>query len=289
MAGATVAPRSACAVVLLDDSFTDGDRTNQSLTSSAAWFYLRNNATSGGSNPPSLTASADNEGQLIYSLGASTGSTANIVGHFTATDSPYVLQVGETLVLTIDVSLDAIPADGAAFGNTPIRFGLFNSGGSRVTADNTADFQSSAFFGDRGYSAWFNPDGSTTAIHQVRERVGSSNAIFSSGAGVNNLLGDNDATAIGMAATTATTLQLSISRTSETDATVVSSLNGVTISRVDTASAFFDFDMVAIQFGSSVTGAKFDRIAVEVVVPEPASVGWIGLGAAMVVLRCHRK
>ena len=179
------------AQTLLDDTFADGSRTNQNLPTSAAW-YLRGNATSLAASP----------GQMTYT---SNGNVSNIVGYFTGSGTPYTLSVGETMTLSMSLSLSNVPDIDNVF-----RFGLFNSGGSQINSDST-NFLSSSFNAYDGYSVWFNPS-ATSAAYTIRDRIGTNDAIFSSSSSVNSVLGATTNASIDIPANTLVSLAVNLSR-----------------------------------------------------------------------------
>lgn len=253
----------ATAQALLDDNF-DTARNDQDLPSSSAW-YLRGNANS-------LTAGT---GAMVLD---SSGSTLNLVSYFTGSGSPYTLSEGETMTLTIHFEQSAINDS-----NSGMRFGLFNSGGNRVTGDST-NFLSSTFDDYSGYSVWYNP-ANTSASYNILERIGSSDAIFASGSSVNSVLGAGNSSNINMTADTETVLSLSISRTAS-GVSIVSSVNGVVLSRDDLGSTEFSYDTIALQVGSSMLSdgdlMTFNQVSVQVI-PEPSHMAF-GIGAVLILL-----
>ena len=118
---------------LLDESWADGDRTNQTLPGSAAWFSSLASHT--------LTVAAAGAGSMTQA----TPSTGVVIGYFTPS-SPVVLQVGDTLRLTYVISFSGLVNPGSF-----IRLGLFDtSTRHRISAD-AAGTNNSAFVGAAGY------------------------------------------------------------------------------------------------------------------------------------------
>jgi hypothetical protein len=111
-------------VVLLDDTWASGSRTNQNLPTSSAWW------SSDVGNPVA------SPGSMIVTVGV---SSVMALTYFTDySDFPVQLNVGDTLTATFDFIFDGITAAGSS--SQGFRFGLFNFADSslnpkRVTAD----------------------------------------------------------------------------------------------------------------------------------------------------------
>lgn len=116
LASLVLAPMMANAATLLDDHFTDGNRTSQELPNSAAyWIFGR---------------TSDNLVESSNQLNWTTAATTGVIGHFT--DSGTIpIPSGESLTLEFTAKFSGV--NNVDYG---IRFGLFNSGGNRITADS---------------------------------------------------------------------------------------------------------------------------------------------------------
>lgn len=126
--------------VILHDTFADGDRTNQALPGSAAWY------SSSTSGHVSVT-----EGTLTQNV--ATGGR-HLLAYFA--DTPVQVEVGQAMEVSVRFSF-VNPLDrGAGF-----RVGMFNSAGmARVSGDNhggTSASNSAAFELYSGYRAEMNP------------------------------------------------------------------------------------------------------------------------------------
>lgn len=173
----------AQAQLLVNETFSDGDRTTNSPPTSLAWVV-------GAHRDPGTSA----HGTLTVASGAMTldhtqsdgvSSFAAVLGYFTPGGSPVSLNVGESLSLTFDVSFQggAFPNSGGAF-----RWALMNSNNSRLTADQAGNsapgISSGSIFNNwRGYEGQspINPSltGSTNLL--TRERTGTGSGLFDSG------------------------------------------------------------------------------------------------------------
>ena len=119
----------ATETVLLSDQFTDDERSTQTLPLTAKWFYagIPSAASRLYVTPP------NGGGELRLTAAGGSGASAMALTYFTASGSPRTLAAGETLTLDFTAKLDAL-------NDAPsnLRFMLFNSLGSRPTADSEA-------------------------------------------------------------------------------------------------------------------------------------------------------
>jgi hypothetical protein len=278
-------------VVYLNDQFTDLDRTNQSLPSSAQWTVGSHHVTSGTSAFGSLNASS---GALVWDHTQSAGvnSFSAIWAHFANAGSPISLAIGETMTLSFDVSF----ANGNFVVSTgAFRFALLNSGGSRVTTDfagqNATGISSgTTFLNWRGYEGQtiVNPANQAGNNFLTRERMGTDNGMFSTGTSPNfNWVGLSGSNVDEPQFTAGTTYSgfLSISRTGA-GAVVQAGINGaITNSVLDATGPVLIFDTAAFfvlnDFSHDVT---VDNVNVSVV-PEPSSCCLLGAAALGLVRR----
>lgn len=143
-------PAFSFAQVLVNDTFSDGGRTNGADVQDAAWFHGSNEA-------PASVGVVDVGGNNRLRISAALGSALNPL--LTSTFAPAALSVGQTISLSFDfTSTTAASASG-------IRFGLYNGGSTNITADimgNPPAF-GSVFHDDVGFSA-FAPHQQTGTI-----------------------------------------------------------------------------------------------------------------------------
>jgi hypothetical protein len=126
---------SAFGQIMISESWADGDRTNQSLPNSLAWYSSRATGT--------LTASSADGGSMTQSTD---GSSAHVVGFLTNTHGQKIeLVVGQSIQLTFEVSFQNLGATGNYF-----RFGLFDSSqvDPRITVDGNGG---GGYAGTRGF------------------------------------------------------------------------------------------------------------------------------------------
>src|ERR1700733_3379346 len=97
------------AVVILDDTWADGNRSNTSLPTNAAWY---------ASNGSALTATT---GSMTLTLGS---SAILAVSYFTTNAAtPVQLSVGDTLLTTITFTFNGVAAENGSQG---FRLGVFH-------------------------------------------------------------------------------------------------------------------------------------------------------------------
>lgn len=117
---------TARATVLINDTFSDGDRTSQSLPGSAHW-YAGGDSSSVSVTNQALTFNSSNSGVMAY---------------FNA----QTLSVGASLTLTFDYKFSQVSNADNAF-----MFGLYDSTGSQVAKDGV-DFNAPTFRNYVGYA-----------------------------------------------------------------------------------------------------------------------------------------
>lgn len=134
--GAVLAPLMQAQTTILSEDFST-DRTVQNLPNASAWYY---------SKTSNFVSQSD--GKLTVATNSSEGGTiSNLVTYFT--DSSTVnLGVGDRLSMNFSFQMER----GAVIdGNGLFRVGVYNSGGSRLTADGLGQ-TNSIYNGYRGYT-----------------------------------------------------------------------------------------------------------------------------------------
>lgn len=264
------------AVVLLNDTFSDGDRTNQSLPGSARWVLV-----GGGGDTKSSEVSS---GALVTTSSATVTVTAAFAG-----SGGHSLSIGETLTLTFDFVANFNGVSSA----DAFRFGIFDSNGSQISSDANGGNGSNASFNQwDGFSFWTpygNPSDSPQAA--LRGRTGTDNILWASGA--NSTLTSSAYPSDTIVNGTTYTGLLSITRTT-TGLDITGGMGGLTLTHSVLAShaSFTDtFDSISFFAGGSPIGATgsftLDNVTVQIT-PEPSMALLSGLGVALLALRRSR-
>lgn len=142
--------------ILVNDTFSDGNSQNQALPNSIRLY-----------NGRAGTVRLDSPGSANFNVSLAGGSEG-IWGFFTD-GSPVALDVGDRLVARVDFSATITDATNNL---TDIRFGVFDSLGTRNTANLTGGMNSSTFATDTGYATRFvpTPAGSSTPPFTLHRR-----------------------------------------------------------------------------------------------------------------------
>ena len=259
---------SANATVLLNDTFSDGSRTNASLPSSGAWVMT-------GSGVGTTGTSTVVSGALV--------SQSNSGFALTTAFGSQPLGVGETITLTFSVTLNY---NGTASSDA-FRFGIFNSGGSFPSGDSTgANGSNSAYNAWTGYSYW-SPFGTIAGANTtLRERTGTDFILYASGANTNS---NSAAYTSGSIANSTYSGSFSITNNGSSLA-ISSTLGGNTQNWTDTSPSATTFDSISFFAGSTPLGSAgsftLDNVMVEII-PEPSSLLFAAI-APLALLRRRR-
>lgn len=257
----------AAPLVLLDDRFSDGDRTTQNPPTSSAWFYR------GGSGAMSVS---DNE--LHWNIG--TGNAIALT-YFSAT--PVTLAVGEALTASFTLRVDGV---GSSLFEDAFRLGVFNSKGVRVTEDYGPSRFSSVFDNYEGYHGSLDP--LTTANNvfrgfrrgtQVVNDLLTTSSKFLGPSTAGPAWEDDDVFDVVMTAERlANGMQWTVS------------FGDVTLDVFDEGSTYFSFDTLGIHVAGPANTAQHLYLSdvYVAVVPEAHSI-LLGLGGAAMVLWISRR
>jgi pectate lyase len=247
------------ATVLVDDTFADGTRNNQNLPTDSAWY-----ASSGAS----LTAT---NGAMTLIVG---NSAILAITYFTPAASPASLNVGDSLLTTINFTFNGVDTTNTSQG---FRLALCDFGNNRVSAD----FSSSSSQGANvaAYALFQNLDvtfnGASPMDLRKRTTLTDTSLLGSSGDWTSLATGPGDTNAFpGFANGTPYTLQLSVQRIDvaslQITATWMNAANGTTLSTTvtDTAASNFNFDGLGIRpqtAATTSTNIVFNEVRVEYV------------------------
>lgn len=262
-----LAVSSASATVLLNDTFSNGLIGPQNLPTSAQWY---------GSNT-TLTAETG-----AMTLGTSNG-TAMVTGYFT--DSGTVsLTEGMSITLSFSFTLTGANSTSGFF-----RFGLFDSGGNRLTAQDQGA-ANSLFNYYTGYATLTDINTTTNrniglGMRNNLPNNGLLNSVtpyttFGSSGAPFTLQNDTQYTSTFTLTNTGSGIEITQTFTG-------GSLSGITRTQTDSSTTYTTFDTAAIIIqGSAASTITFSQISVTMI-PEPSTA--ILLGAALVGVGILRK
>jgi hypothetical protein len=270
----SLAPFSAPATVLLNDTFADGSRTNQDLPASAAFYY--------GATPSTASLSVV-DSALQFSYNTNTGILSQAVAYFTDSGSPISLAEGD--VLTASITFSA-----ANISNSPdaLRIGFFNSAGSRVSADYTG-ISSASFNAYIGYAFSTNLNSAGSNSGKIVQRTGTNNGLYTSSAFTNLR---SSLRPVGYAANTVYTLSFEVEALagSQMEITFSDSLGNV-FTVIDTITTLNTFDTLGIYLTNGTFASNtytIDNVMVTYTpVPEPSALG-LGMVGGLLFL-AHRR
>jgi hypothetical protein len=286
---------SAYAQVLLDDTWTDGDRTDTNLPEESGWYAN----TVGTPGTPTLSASLGFLTGNVRMFDTNTSSRLWIT-HFTPAGAPAELALGETLKLTLVLTASNMTlSPGTSRG---LRIGLFNfseSGAARVSGDGFSTGGGSGAPGAdvTGYMLNLNFAQAFTINNplQIMKRtdLATNNLMGASAAFSTISSGGGLAGTPGFSNGVPYTFELSVKRNEATVdiTTSFSDTNGWSISHTatDSSSPTFRFDGLAIRPNSVADTADsftFSRCKAELipfqlrisslnfVIPEGADITW---------------
>jgi hypothetical protein len=247
------------ATTVVDDTFADGISTNQNLPANSLQVFKSRSGTT----------RTDAVGSVEFDLTNAGGSDA-YWAHFTNSGSPVSLGVGDSITFQGTFSLT-----GFQNNSQDIRFGFFDSKGTRNAADLTGG-QSNAVFGDdTGYAAQFFASGTGNPFVLYRRDVISPpiTNIFNSftNAGFTALTGTGATARQALTNATPYTFSYTVTRNSATETQITISVSGGTLSNLNytatetSATPYTTFDWFDFRVGGSnfATKIKFSRFKVD--------------------------
>lgn len=233
---------------LLNDSFADGSSINQALPNSVRLFKGR-----------AATARNDAAGSVTFDMTTTGTSAEGFWGFFTNSGAPVNLGVGDKLSVSGTFSLTGFVGTGQ-----DIRYGVFNSLGTRNAGDLTGGMNDASFAGDPGYALDFFPSGSGSPFAIWRRTTLTGNNPFNSAADFSVIPGTGASTRQQLTNATPYTLVYTIERLSANDTRIsvsvtggaLNNLNFTSVESSTTPNTAFDY------FGFRIGGNGFaQRIA----------------------------
>jgi pectate lyase/pectin methylesterase-like acyl-CoA thioesterase len=264
-APATLSVTSPSGLLVMSDSFADGERLTLAPPASATWLKAQ-----------ASTADTVTTGSAQFTW--NTTSADLISAYFTSAGLPVTPGIGETLSISLTFSFTGLNPAAITAPSPGLRFGILDSKGSRP-ADNGGT-SNAAYVGDTGYGLFtsFSTTGGGTAFTINRRTTTSSNNIFNTGADFTTI-GAGGGTARAFANNTDYVLTYSLTRLSATQTSIAASITGGTLgndynfSTTETSAApettfdYFGWRVSSSNFASSIT---FKNLSVTLGLVPPA-------------------
>jgi len=264
---------AAAQTVIINDTFSDGDRLNSNLPNSAAWYS--------SSTTASFLNLVDAGGGNLALQISGTATVRQAATFFT----PVSIGIDEKLT----VSFDFTPNSTVPAADNIVRVALVN-GATPQTGDTAISGVMT------GYSVWINAE--TNGV-RFRERSTTSGGITTT---------ISPWTALGTASDTIPeptftwvqgetyAVSFSVQRVSETEVNLVYSITGNSVaysaSFLDDSGTAFEFNALALGLHNTLDTGLFDNVVLELaVIPEPAHLTvWAGaLGLAWFAFMRRRR
>ena len=276
-------------LTVVNETWADGDRTNQDLANNSMAWYSSGGATSVVTNVGSMERLA----------------SAHVVAYFTDAGSPVIIGVGQQIQLNFTVRFPFAHV-GDTFGTGDFRAALLNSSGAanRVTGDGhggtnanpTAGTFQPLFIPYTGYMAsgrLIAEDERMSLRKRLADQEGGG-ALIAAIAPF-ELIGEQEAS-VALSPGEVYFGTLLVDRVGVDSAEISYTLSDgastlVNVVRMDESGAYFTFDTVAFALGSN-TASGFELQQVEIsIIPEPSAYALLlgTLGLALVLIRRRRK
>lgn len=266
-------PLAAKATVVLNDTFTDGGRTNGADAQDTAWFATEKASTVTIAVGTDSVLSGGNA-QSLTTTSTSTTIFRRLAGEFS---SQTLTNVGDWISLSVDFRLTSLGTG----GNTSRAFkvGLLNNNGSSLTADltNSAEPTSSTptpLSNDFGYFVGIGSG--TTGTTALAQEVGTG-ATFLAGTDLNYLT-PTAGLSPQIRDLLAHSLVLTITKDTATTLKIDFNLDGgaIDLTSGGGSTLYTTFNEVGLSTGANATGFVIDNVVVTI--PEPATIALLSLG-----------
>lgn len=222
---------TASAAMVASDPFTDGGRSNGADTLDVPWYTIGWSAVSVASDAAGINAG---NALRIAPAAAFQGAVANLPAVVTLQDD-HSLRLSFKWRFTGTTNLNQANL---------FRYGIFNSGGTLTTADNTTSVRTN----DKGYFAATNPGLASSSGTTLRRETPGTDDIVQGATTMQ--LGAGAAASVN-AGTTTHTAQITITRQANT-LVVSSSIDGLSlVSAMDSSPVSFAFDEIAVLIGGA--------------------------------------
>ncbi|HKQ75856.1 MAG TPA: pectinesterase family protein [Blastocatellia bacterium] len=264
-APATLSVTSPSGLIIMNDSFADGERLTLAPPGSATWLKAQ-----------SSTVATVATGSARFTW--NTTSADMISGNFTSAGAPVTLGVGDTLSVGVTFSFTGLNPAAITAPAPGLRFGILDSKASRP-ADNGGT-SNAVYIGDTGYGLFtsISTAGSGAAFTLNRRTTLTSNNVFNTGADFTTI-GSGGGAAQAFADNTDYTLTYSITRLSATQTRLAALITGGTLGAAynfsttensatpETTFDYFGWRVGSSNFAASVT---FKNLSVTLGLTAPA-------------------
>ena len=264
-AQATLSVTNPGGVVIMNDTFADGDRTTLAPPNSASWLKAQSSTT---------VTVAPGSARFTWA----TTSADMISAFFTNAGSPVTLGVGDSLTLSLTFAFTGLNPAAITAPAPQLRFGVLDSKGTRPP-DN-ASTSNAANIGDTGYALFtsFSTAASGTTAFDLRRRTTTtSNNIFNTNTDFTSV-GAGGGGSQAFANSTDYVLTYTITRLSATQTRLTASITGGTLTNYsfsttetsptpETTFDYFGWRVASSNFASAIT---FKNLSVNLGLAQPA-------------------
>jgi len=217
-AGVTIRIGDFSSNVVVDDTFADGNSQNQDLANNSLQVF----------NGRTNNIRTDQVGSMTLDVTPAGTSSEAIWAYFTKSGSPIALGVGDKLSVSVTFSVTGFTANGQ-----DVRWGVFDSLGTRNTANLTGGQNDATFVGDTGYGLDFFASGSGSPFVLARRTVLSSANVFNSFGDFTPIPGAGASVRQSLVDSTPYTLTYTIERLSDTDTRLSTAVTGGALSNLN--------------------------------------------------------
>jgi pectin methylesterase-like acyl-CoA thioesterase len=232
---------------VVDDTFANGDSQHQDLANNSLWLF----------NGRANNLRTDQVGSVTFDVTPAGTSSEAFWAYFTNAGSPIVLGVGDKLSVSVTFSLSGFLANGQ-----DVRFGVFDSLGTRNTTNLTGGQNDSTFINDTGYALDFYASGAGSAFVIGRRTVLSNANVFNSFGDFSPIPGTGADDRQTLADNIPYTLTYTIERLTAADTRISTAVTGSALSPLNysavetTSSPNTSFDYFAFRIGGTNFTAK---------------------------------
>lgn len=246
---------TATGSVILEDRFEDANSQNQDLANNSVWLF------NGRTNNPRTDA----PGSLTIDMRPAATSSEAVWAFFTEAGSPVKLGIGDRLDVSVDFSVQGFTANGQ-----DIRFGVFDSLGTRNRTNLGGGHNDATFVNDTGYAVDFFASGNGSPFVLGRRTTLSSANVFNSFGDFAPIPGAGASARQSLQNDTAYTLAFTIERPNESTTRLTvnvagGDLDGLIYTATESnPEPYISFDSFAFRVGGTnfATHLKFTRLFV---------------------------